>query len=167
MLTIKAAMTSQRLSLGIGLAILLIITAASIGMDVKSRDDAAWVDHTLGVLNKITDLRLLLRQAESAARGFALTNDDALAGEFRDTITAIPKAFTALKDGLADNADQSALLRGMEPVLQRRLAISAELVRLQAAHDSAGIVALMATAEGRVAMEKVSAGLDQLTEKEQ
>jgi PAS domain S-box-containing protein len=163
----KAAVISQRLSLGIGLAILLIISAASIGMDVKSRDDAAWVDHTLGVLNRITDLRLLLRRAESAARGFALTNDDALAGEFRDTIAAIPKAFSALKDGLADNADQSALLRGMEPVLQRRLAISAELVRLQAAHDAAGIVALMATAEGRVAMEKVSASLDQLTEKEQ
>jgi len=167
MAEMKAAVMSQRLSLGIGLAILLIISAASIGMDVKSRGDATWVDHTLGVLNKITDLRLLLRRAESASRGFALTNDEALAGEFRDSVTAIPKGFAALKDALADNADQSALLRSMEPVLQRRLAISAELVRLQSAHDSAGVVALMAKAEGRVAMETVSADLDRLTAEQQ
>jgi PAS domain S-box-containing protein len=164
---IKAAAIPQRLSLGIGLAILLIISAASIGMDVKSRADAAWVDHTLGVLNKITDLRLLLRRAESASRGFALTNDDALAGEFRDTLAAIPKAFAALKDGLADNADQSALLASMEPILQRRLAVSSELVRLQAAHDAAGVAALMAKAQGRVAMDKVSADLDRLTAEQQ
>src|SRR5262245_34561146 len=40
----SAAMRSQRLTLGIGLAILLAISAASIGMDVKSRADVAWVD---------------------------------------------------------------------------------------------------------------------------
>jgi PAS domain S-box-containing protein len=160
---IKAAVISQRLSLGIGLAILLIISAASIGMDVKSRDDAAWVDHTLGVLNKITDLRLLLRRAESASRGFALTNDDGFAREFRDNVMTIPKAFAAIKDALADNADQSALLGNMQSVLQRRLAVSAELIRLQTAHDSAGIAALMAKAEGRVAMEQLSANLDELT----
>ena len=54
-------MPSQRLILGTGLAILLVISAASIGLDVKSRSDAASVDHTLGVLKKFADMRLLLR----------------------------------------------------------------------------------------------------------
>jgi CHASE3 domain sensor protein len=60
---------TQRVILGAGLAILLIITAASIGLDVKSRSDAAWVNHTVQVQKKISDLRVLLRRAESAARG--------------------------------------------------------------------------------------------------
>ena len=44
---------SQRVILGAGLAILLVITAASIGLDVKSRSDAAWVNHTIDVQKKI------------------------------------------------------------------------------------------------------------------
>ncbi len=82
MRAMKAAVTSQRVTLGIGLAVLLVIGAASIAMDVKSRTDADWVDHTLGVLNKISDLRLLIRRAESASRGFALTRDPSLQKEF-------------------------------------------------------------------------------------
>ena len=50
---------SQRVILGAGLAILLIITAASISLDVKSRSDAARVNHTVEVLKKISDVHLL------------------------------------------------------------------------------------------------------------
>ena len=58
-----------------GLAILLAISAASIGLDLKSQNDAAAVSRTLGVLKKIPDIELLIRRAESAARGFALSKD--------------------------------------------------------------------------------------------
>ena len=68
-------MPSQRIILGTGLAILLLIGAASIGLDVKSRLDAAAVSHTLGILQRISGLQLLLRRAESAARGFALSKN--------------------------------------------------------------------------------------------
>ncbi len=71
-------MPSQRVLVGIGLAILLVISATSIGLDVKSGADAAWVDNTLGVLKKISDLQLLVRNAESTSRGFALNGDPAL-----------------------------------------------------------------------------------------
>ena len=68
-------MPSQRLILGTGLAILLAISAASIGLDLKSQSDAAAVSRALGVLKTIPDLELLLRRAESASRGFALSKD--------------------------------------------------------------------------------------------
>src|SRR3954452_12211249 len=72
---IKASMPSQRTILGIGLAILLLIGAASIGLDLKSRSDTASVDHALEVLKRISDMRPLLRSAESAARGFVVNGD--------------------------------------------------------------------------------------------
>jgi hypothetical protein len=40
-------MPSQRIILGIGLAILLVISSASIGMDIKARSDIASVDQTV------------------------------------------------------------------------------------------------------------------------
>ena len=66
---------TQRVILGAGLAILLIITAASIGLDVKSRSDTAWVSRTVQVQKKISDLRVLMRRAESAARTWAASRN--------------------------------------------------------------------------------------------
>src|SRR5229473_1505108 len=63
-------------------------------------------------------------------RGFAVTNDASLAREFRDTSAGIPQAFAELKAALSDNPAQSELLASTEPILTRRLAVSAELLRL-------------------------------------
>ena len=77
-------MPSQRIILGTGLAILLLIGAASIGLDLKSRADTAAVDHPLEVLKKISDIRPLMRRAESAARGFALTGNPEFVKEYSE-----------------------------------------------------------------------------------
>jgi PAS domain S-box-containing protein len=159
-------MLSQRTIPAIGLAILLIISAASIGLDVKSRSDAAWVGHTLDVLNKISDLRLLIRRVESAARGFVLTNDRNFVNEYRDSFGQIAPAFAELIETTRDNPAQTRLLEDSQTVIARRLAVSSELLRLQAADDSAGIAALTARAEGRALMETVNANFDRLAAEE-
>jgi len=78
MRAMNSAIMTNRLTLGIGLAILLAISAASIAMNVKTRTDSASVDHKRGVLSRIADLHLLVRRAESTSRGFALTGDNTL-----------------------------------------------------------------------------------------
>ncbi len=160
-------MRSQRVILAIGLAVLLVISAASIGLDVKSRSDAAWVDHTLGVLNKISDLRLLVRQAESAARGFALNGDPKLLDEYHSSVGRISPAFAELIEATRDNPDRTPLLRESEPLVAQRLAVSSEVLRLQAAGDTAGLAALRAKAEGRATMATLEANFDRLTAAEQ
>src|SRR5260370_25728670 len=102
-------MQEQCIILGIGLAILLGISAASIGVEVKSRSDAAWVDHTLGVLKKISDMKLLVRRAESAARGFVVTNDPNLVKEYHDSHDRIAPAFAELIEATKDNPQQTQL----------------------------------------------------------
>jgi CHASE3 domain sensor protein len=145
-----------------GLAILLGISAISIGLEVKSRSDAAWVDHTLGVLQKISDMRLLLRRAESSARGFGLTDDPNFAREFRESSDRIKPALDDLIETTSDNPAQTQLLESMRPLIGRRLAVSAELVRLQMAGESAGAAAPNARAEGRAAMEQIGVEFDKL-----
>ena len=137
-------MASQRAVLGTGLAILLCISAASIGLEVKSRSDAAWVDHTLVMLHKLSDMRLLIRQAESTARGFALSNDQSFVAEFQAARDRIPSELNELIQASRDNPEQTRLLEETKPLIQRRLAVSAERFRLQAAGDSAGVAALNA-----------------------
>ena len=126
-------MPSQRIILGTGLAILLLIGAASIGLDLKSRSDTASVDHALEVLKKISDMRPLMRSAESAARGFALTGDQRIRhGISRDTSAAFLPAFDDLIEAVKDNPGETRLLEEtkalVEPpdCLQRRIDQAAE-----------------------------------------
>ena len=81
--------SSHRLILGIGFAVLLAISAASIALDVKSRADVAWVNHTLEVHNKLKDVQLLFRRAESAARGYLLASDQSFVEDYRQALDGI------------------------------------------------------------------------------
>ncbi|MDE2377624.1 CHASE3 domain-containing protein [Bradyrhizobium sp.] len=154
---------SQRVILGAGLAILLIIAAASVGLDVKSRSDAAWVNQTVDLLKKISDLRLLLRSAESAARGYELYKAQVFRNEFEATRAGIPPALSEVKAGLHDSPALAALLAQTEPMIRRRMEIAAEAIRLRADDDQAGIAALQDRAEGRRLMETVTANLNRLS----
>jgi PAS domain S-box-containing protein len=159
-------MPSQRVILTIGLAILLVVSAASIGLDVKSRTDADSLDRTLAVLKKISDMRPLLRIAESAARGFALTGDAGFVDEYRNSSAAILAAFDDLIASARDNLGETQLLEETKAHVARGIATSGELIRLKTEGDSAGITALMATAEPRTVMEKVGTGLERIVAEE-
>jgi PAS domain S-box-containing protein len=159
-------MPSQRIILGIGLAILLLIGAASIGLDLKSRSDTASVDRALEVLKKTSDLRPLLRSAESAARGFAATGDPEFAREHRDASAAFLSAFDDLLAAVRSNPGETQTLEETKALVARQIAISSELVRLQSAGDRAGIAALMAKPEAHTVTEAIGASLEKVVAEE-
>jgi PAS domain S-box-containing protein len=158
-------MPSQRTILGIGLAILLLIGAASIGLDLKSRSDTAAVDHALEVLKRISDMRPLLRSAESAARGFAVSGDADFVREHSEASAAFQAAFDDLI-GAVTTPVETQLLDETKALVARQIAISSELVRLQAAGDRAGIAALMARPEGRTVTDEIVTNLQKVTAEE-
>ena len=159
-------MPSQRIILGIGLAILLLIGAASIGLDVKSRHDTAAVEHTIAVLRKISDVRLLLRGAESSARGFGLSGSDAFLNEYRNTSQAMAPAIDDLIASTQDSPNQVRLLEETKPLVARRIDIFGDMIRFRTADDTAAIAALIARGEGRAVTREISAKLDQVAANE-
>ena len=159
-------MPSQRVTLGIGFAILLIISAASIGLDVRSRSETGSVDRTLTVLKRISDLRPLLRGAESAARGFALTGEAGFVDEYRNTSAALLSAFDDLIAAVRDNSGETQLVEETKALVAAGIAADGELIRLRSAGDKAGIETLIARPEGRAAMEKVGSNIERLTAEE-
>jgi PAS domain S-box-containing protein len=160
-------MASQRVILGVGLAVLLIVSAASIGLDVEARSDAARVNHTLQVLTKLSDLQLLVRRAESAARGFGLIRDPNLLGEYREASDRITPTFAELTEATRDNPRQTQLLKDTEAQVARRLAVNMAAVRLHEADDTAGLEALRARGEGRALMDAISANFNRIEAEEQ
>ncbi|MFN5666482.1 CHASE3 domain-containing protein [Bradyrhizobium sp.] len=159
-------MASQRLILGSGLAILLVISAASIGLDVKSRSEIDSVDRTLRILKCISDARPLPRAVESAARGFALTGDATFADEFREQSTALTAAFDELTNAVKAAPEEAQLIEGTRGQVERAIALGAELIRLRTADDTAGAAALISTGESRSLVDKVGTALDRLVAEE-
>jgi len=155
-------MSSQRAILGVGLAILLIVSATSIGLDVKSRSDAAWVSHTLQVLNKVGEVRLLLRRAESAARGYVLSGRPALLDEYREVRNQVVPAIVELKTSVNDNPKQLELLEASANIAEERFGILDHFVQFRTANDSAGIASVIAGSEGRNRMAALNSNFDQL-----
>jgi PAS domain S-box-containing protein len=163
----KRLMLPQRVILGIGLAVLLIISAASISLDIKARSDAAWVTQTLEVINKIADLRLLVRRAESSARGFALNGAANFLNDFDDLRRQIDPAFDELKVRLRDNPDQVRLIDEARPLVIRRLEVSSEMIERKKVGDTDGINTMFANAEGRAMMRELNDRLDRLLAEEE
>jgi len=163
----NVAKSRQRFILAIGFAVLAASSAASIALDVKSQADAAWVRHTLEVLNKLTDLRLSFRGAESAARGYLLTGNQDFMNEYRRLLDPIAPAFAELKQAVNDNPVQMQLIESSESAVARRFAVANESMLLKAAGDGAGMAALYAGAEGLALMKTIDAQFEQLAREEQ
>ncbi|MEH2533916.1 PAS domain S-box-containing protein [Bradyrhizobium sp. AZCC 1588] len=158
-------MPSQRIILGIGLAILLIIGAASIGLDLKSRSDAASVDRALGILSKISDMRPLLRRTESAARAFALSGDQEFAREYREASDATLPALAALVEAVKDNPTEKRLIEETKALVERQIAANGELIRLRTAGDGAAVAALISQ-EDRAATAAITGNLEKAVAEE-
>jgi PAS domain S-box-containing protein len=158
-------MPSQRIILGIGLAILLVIGAASIGLDLKSRSDAATVDRALGILSKISDMRPLLRRAESAARAFAISGDQEFAREYRQASDAILPALAALIEAVKDNPTEKQLIEETNALVERQVTVNGELIRRRIMGDTAAFAALVGQ-EDRAATAAIAANLEKTVAEE-
>jgi PAS domain S-box-containing protein len=158
----EIAMSAQRTILAIGFAVMLAASAASIVLDIQARSDEAWVTHTLEVLYKLSNTRLVFRRAESSARGYLLTDDPTFLNEYQSVVGQIEPALQEFDTAVHDNPAQVELLRSTRPLVDRRFAVIGESIRLHAAGDTAGMTALTNEAEGRTAMEQLTGTFDQL-----
>ena len=70
----------QILLLSAGFLVLVIVSAASVLLVNKAREDLGWVVHTLEVENQLSSLLLEVRRAESGARGYLLTGQPGISG---------------------------------------------------------------------------------------
>jgi PAS domain S-box-containing protein len=137
-----------------------MIGGISIGLDAKSRRDSFATDRTVAVLRQFAELKVQVRAAESAARGFALTGNPGFADEFRQLREAIPPAFTALLGALEDPA-QRQLLEETSRLVEHRFAVSDELMR-RSPSEGAGVAAGKMIAEARAVSQTIAANLDKV-----
>jgi len=133
----------QILLLAAGLVVLTIISAGSVYLVNRARDDARSVLHTVEVENQLSLVQLQLRRAESAQRGYLSTLRPDFQTDFEQAASQLPPALTRLSQLISDNPVQKRLVDEMLPLIDQRIEEfrrTIELARTQRLDDAAQIV---------------------------
>ncbi|MDB5581840.1 MAG: histidine kinase [Bradyrhizobium sp.] len=151
----------QILLLAAGFLVLVAISAASVLLVSKAREDSGWVVHTVEVENQINALLLEIRRAESAARGYFLTMGAEFLGDHETAVATIPANVGTLAKLTSDNPVQvenvkklrravevrlDQFVREMNFIKQGQPESATALVREAAASNSSGSIREVATA---------------------
>jgi signal transduction histidine kinase len=111
----------QILLLAAGLVVLTAISAGSVHLVNKAREDARWVVHTVEVENQISLVQLQLRRAESAQRGYLSTLRPDFQTDFEEAASQLTAAMTRLGQLISDNAVERRLVDEMVPLSNQRI----------------------------------------------
>ena len=133
----------QILLLAAGLMVLTVISAGSVYLVNKAREDARWVVHTVESENQISFTQLQLRRAESAQRGFLLTLQPRFQTDFEEAASQLGPAITRLSQLVSNNPVQRQLLDQMVPLSNQRIdefRQNIELARMRRLDAAAKIV---------------------------
>ena len=133
----------QILLLAAGLVVLTVISAGSVYLVNRAREDARWVVRTVESENQISFTQLQLRRAESAQRGFVLTLQPNFQTDFEEAASQLAPALTRLSELTSDNPAQKRVLDQMIPLSHQRIEEfrkTIELARTQRLNDAAQIV---------------------------
>jgi signal transduction histidine kinase len=133
----------QILLLAAGLVVLAVISAGSVYLVNKAREDARWVLHTVEVENQISLTQLQLRRAESAQRGYLLTLVPEFQADFETAASQLAPALARLSQFASDNPVQKRLVDEMLPLCNQRIdefRKTIELARTQHVDDATRII---------------------------
>jgi signal transduction histidine kinase len=136
----------QILLLAAGFAVLVAISVASVLLVNKARDDNGWVTRTVEAENQINALLLEIRRAESAARGFVLTQGPEFRSEHEAAVANIVPYATKLAQLIGDNPAQADNLRKLSAAIDTRLGQFVREMDLVRQNDLAAATALVSEA---------------------
>ncbi len=104
-----------------GLLVLTWISAGSVYLVNKAREDSKWVIHTIEVENQVNALLLEVRRAESSARGYLLTLGPEFLSDHDAAVATIPQALDKLASQIGDNPAQRASMAKLREAVETRL----------------------------------------------
>src|SRR6185312_4304820 len=131
----------QPILLGVGFALLVAIGTATVWLAEQSAQDARSVVHTINVQEKLSNLLLNVRRAESGQRGYLLTGRQAYLSDYRDAAPTVESNLTELRAMMGDHSEGIPVLDQVAALARAKMAELAKTIDL---HDSGQIEAALA-----------------------
>ena len=122
---------------------LVAVSALSVILVDRAREDNSWVVHTVEVENQISMLLLRIRIAESTARGYLLTEEQRLLDEHEAAVANIIPDIDKLSRLAGDNQAQVENAERLREPIAARLDEFETSISFAKRHDTAGGLAML------------------------
>jgi signal transduction histidine kinase len=144
------------LLLAAGFLVLVAISALSIILVNRAREDNAWVVHTVEVENQVSTLLLRVRTAESGARGYLLAEEPRFLDEYQAAVANIPPDIDRLIKLTRDNPKQTESIRQLQTPIQARLDEFEKAIDFARHNDAAGGSAMLRASDSSEAVLRIN-----------
>jgi len=139
----------QSLLLGLGFILLVGISAATIYLVERGASDGRLLADTLSVEDKLSDILLTVRRAESSQRGYLLTNDQTYLEDFRDAEPEAQETITELRALSESSATRQSTLDTVSNLVAGKFREMRRIVELNESGQRATALAQVREGEGR------------------
>ncbi len=147
-------------------AISLFLGGCTYRMIRDANSHNTWVEHTQTVLTVVEQLHSLIAEAESSVRGFAITGEERYLAPYRRGITLVDAKVKVIRHETRDNASQQVRITGLAPLIEARLELLQELIKIRRSGDLADVQKFIADERGRKLMEQISVRLVEMSAEE-
>jgi signal transduction histidine kinase/CHASE3 domain sensor protein len=157
--------SSLRAKIGAGLAttlLVLVVGGASYYAVRRSTHAAELVSHTDSVLIEREKLLSALKDAETGARGYVLTDQQEFLKPFNDAKPKVEESLSKLRALTADNRTQQARLDTLESVGRQSVDLSAQLVKFRRTGGYETARALISTGQSKMVMDHAASILSDM-----
>lgn len=157
----------QSLLLAAGFLVLVAVSALSVILVNRAREDNDWVVHTVEVENQISTLLLRIRTTESAARGYLLTEEQRFLEEYSASASNVYSDIDELIKLAGDNSVQIANSNRLREPIQARLDEFERAIGYAKRHDTAGGIAMLRSSDTGEAVRRIDDVARQLRAEEE
>jgi len=154
----------RKLVAGFALSVALIVSVTwmNMGRENRSQDASNWVAHTHLVRYSISRMFSDLQEVTSATRGYILTGTPVFLEPYYAAVKQVGNQILLVRSLTSTIPEQQKNLDALEPLINRRLELAAQVVRVRQEQGFEAAQALVAGGEGRKTMEAVRAVIEKM-----
>lgn len=119
------------------------------------------------LVEHLTYLRLLIDDAESGARGYALTGRKEYLEPYHASVAQVDSTVQTLRHDLAESPELLSSFEELPPLIESRLRVSEELIAARQGGNVGDAVSVTASGRGKELMDKIRERITALQQKEQ
>lgn len=151
------------ISAGIVLIIALLGVTSFLCLDGLISSQVS-LRHTLDTLWQLDQILLKIREGEGTGRGYVITGEQTFRDEFNQSVAVVPKALKEVERLTADDSQQQKNIAELAPLVQDKLGVMNEYVRLRSVGDLKG--AAHEVSHGGRLMENIDSLIDKIAQRE-
>lgn len=144
-----------RVGLVASLFLLMIVSILSVGSMFTLNRNSQLVEHTHNVLLKLEETLSLMKDAESAVRGYIFTQNNSFLKPYFNCIKNIDTNLAELKNLLKDNELQTAHFEIYKELCHQRLNIIKVILHHQNLHQSEKVKQIIKEGNGKMLMDRL------------